>query len=217
MKKIIFAFFFLFFLYPIFPPTVFAEHCENNPDPNVPLGSYCENATKTIWQDLPCSQNPPHTPLKQCSANEDCEKYQSPSGSGQQLSRCVPIGTGSTYSTPGNFGPDAAGLTQIEAVFSRVISLFVGGAFVALFVVLVWAGIKFLTSGGDPKALEAARNTVTWALLGILFLAIAWLILQLIAAFTGIEGLKTFDVGKLCIPPVNLGNCVPKNLPAPSP
>lgn len=86
-----------------------------------------------------------------------------------------------------------ADVTQLEELFQRIIQISVGLAFVALVVVLVWAGIKFLTSGGEPKALQGASQTVTWSLLGMLFLVIAWLVLQLIQAFTGIE------VTKFCI------------------
>lgn len=95
--------------------------------------------------------------------------------------------------------PDPAGLNQIIEIFTRVISISVGGAFIAVMVVLVWAGIKMITSGGDAKALGQASQTVTWALLGILFLALAWLILKLIEAFTGLP-LTFFDVKVLCIP-----------------
>lgn len=95
--------------------------------------------------------------------------------------------------------PPPAGLNEIEKLVSRVISLSVPLAFVALIVVLVIAGIKFLTSGGEAKALQAASLTVTWALLGILFLAIAWLILQLIENFTGIQ-VTAFDIKVLCLP-----------------
>lgn len=93
-------------------------------------------------------------------------------------------------------GPPAAGLTQIEEMFRQVIQVSVGLAFVALVVMLVIAGIKFLTSGGDPKAVNSASMTVTWALLGILFLAIAWLILLLIKTFTGID-VTTFNIKTL--------------------
>lgn len=111
---------------------------------------------------------------------------------------------------------EPAGLAQIESVFRNVIRVSIAGAFIALAVVLIISGIKFLTSGGDPKAIQAAGQSVTWALLGILFLAIAWLVLQLIASFTGIEALKVFDVGKLCTD-ANLAICVPKLAPAPAP
>lgn len=80
-----------------------------------------------------------------------------------------------------------AGLQQIEDVFRNVVSVIVGLGFVAMLVMLIMAGIKYLTSGGEPKAVQAAHQTVTWALLGVVFMAIAWLLLQLIAAFTGID------------------------------
>lgn len=93
------------------------------------------------------------------------------------------------------FDPNqAAGVDFLQFLVGRVINISVAGAFVALVVVLVWAGIRFLTSGGDQKALSQASATMTWGLLGMLFLAIAWLVLQLIAAFTGIEALKSFDI-----------------------
>lgn len=95
-------------------------------------------------------------------------------------------------------GPPPAGLNEIEKVFRNIISVSAALAFIALLVMLVWAGIKYLTSGGEPKMVQTAHQTVTWALLGVLFMVIAWLVLQLIAAFTGIETLKIFDVRVLC-------------------
>ena len=83
-------------------------------------------------------------------------------------------------------GPGPAGILQLQQIITRVINLSVALAFIALTVVLVISGIKFLTSGGDPKAIQSASQSLTWALLGILFLAIAWLILKLIEAFTGV-------------------------------
>ena len=92
---------------------------------------------------------------------------------------------------PTNPGP--AGIQQLQEMIVRVINLSVELAFITLTVMLVWSGIKFLTSGGDPKALQSAAQSMTWALLGILFLALAWLTLNLIEAFTGVP------VTKFCI------------------
>lgn len=90
-----------------------------------------------------------------------------------------------------------AGLKEIELVFSSVISSIVGLAFIIMLVLLIWAGFKYLTSGGEPKAVASAHQTVTWALLGIFFMAIAWLILQLIKEFTGID-VTIFNFKALC-------------------
>lgn len=94
-------------------------------------------------------------------------------------------------------GPCAAGLKEIEQTFSSIVSVMVGLGFVAMLTFLVWAGFKYLTSGGEPKIVQSAHQSVTWAFLGVLFLAIAWLILQLIEAFTGVK-VTFFDIRQLC-------------------
>lgn len=81
----------------------------------------------------------------------------------------------------------AAGLIQLQQLFLRIINLIVPLAFIILTIMLLIGGIKFLTSGGDAKATQSAGQTMTWALLGILFLALAWLVLLLIKAFTGVD------------------------------
>lgn len=93
--------------------------------------------------------------------------------------------------------PKPAGLDQFEAMVGQLVSVIVGLGFVATLVMLIMAGFKYLTSGGEPKAIQAAHQTATWALLGILFLAVAWLLLQLIQGFTGIE-VTVFDIKTLC-------------------
>lgn len=83
--------------------------------------------------------------------------------------------------------PGPAGVIQLQELITRIINLSVGLAFIVLAVLLAYAGIRFLTSGGEPKAIQTASMTITWALLGILFLALVWIILKLIQAFTGVN------------------------------
>lgn len=80
-----------------------------------------------------------------------------------------------------------AGIKQLQELVERIIGLSVPLAFIILTVMLVIGGIKYLTSGGDAKALGSASGTITWAILGIVFLVVAWLVLQLITAFTGVD------------------------------
>lgn len=97
--------------------------------------------------------------------------------------------------------PDPAGVEFLQKTIERIIQISVGLAFVTMLVMLVIGAIKYLTSGGEAKGLSSAANTFTWALLGMLFLVIAWLILKLIENFTGVP------VTKFCIgfPPFCLG------------
>ncbi len=84
-------------------------------------------------------------------------------------------------------GPGPAGAVQLQELFQRILNLSIALAFIALTVVLFVAGIKFITSGGEAKPLQSAGQSITWAILGILFLVLAWLILRLIESFTGVQ------------------------------
>lgn len=90
--------------------------------------------------------------------------------------------------------PGPAGVLQLQHLFLRIINLAVEGAFIVLVIMLLWAGIRYLTSGGDPKPLQQANSTLTWALLGLSFLALAWIILRLISALTGVD-ITLFCIG----------------------
>lgn len=86
-----------------------------------------------------------------------------------------------------NLGPGPAGVPQLQQLLLRVIGLSVGLAFMALLVMLVIGGIKYLTSGGDQKATASAQKTLTWAVLGMVFFALAWVALLLVKAITGVD------------------------------
>lgn len=84
-------------------------------------------------------------------------------------------------------GPPPANLADLQTLITRLIGLSVPIAFACVTVVLAVAGYRYLTSGGDSKAISSAHQAIIWALLGVLFLAIAWLVLLLIEAFTGVK------------------------------
>lgn len=104
--------------------------------------------------------------------------------------------------------PGPAGAVQLQQIFTRLIGISVTLAFIALTIVLFYAGVRYLTSGGDAKSLGAAHQAMTWAILGILFLVLAWLILRLIEAFTGVP-VSIFCIGfpTGASPVVGLNDC----------
>ena len=109
----------------------------------------------------------------------------------------VHAATPAPTAVPYSPGPSPAGLSSVENTFTSFVSASVGIAFMVMLILIVWAGFKYLTSGGEPKAIQAAHQVTTWAFLGILFMAIAWLILQLIENFTGIR-VTVFNFKILC-------------------
>lgn len=95
-----------------------------------------------------------------------------------------------------NLDPQVATIQGFECVFRNVVSVVTVLAGLALFIMLLMGGLKYLTSGGDPKAQEQAKNTLTYAILGMVLIVAAYLILNFISTFTGIEALKTFTIPK---------------------
>jgi hypothetical protein len=88
-----------------------------------------------------------------------------------------------------------AKLSDLEGVFGNVVQAVLGFAGIALLFMLVAGGFKFITAGGDPKAVESAKQTLTYAILGIVFVASALLILRLIEQFTGAP-VTEFKIGQ---------------------
>ncbi len=80
-----------------------------------------------------------------------------------------------------------ATLKFLETIFGNVISVALALAGIVLFVMFLVGGFRYITSGGDPKATEAARGTLTHAVLGLVVVLLAFLILQLIKTITGVD------------------------------
>ena len=87
---------------------------------------------------------------------------------------------------PGCLIGDVATFKCLEVIFSNILTIFVSLAVLALFVMLIIGGFKYLTSAGDPKAAGSARQTMTYAIAGIVLMALAYLIFKLIETFTGV-------------------------------
>ena len=52
---------------------------------------------------------------------------------------------------------------------------------------LILGGWQYITSGGEKQAAQKARNTLTYAILGLVLLIGSWFILRFIKLFTGVE------------------------------
>jgi len=82
---------------------------------------------------------------------------------------------------------DVATIKDLEIVFGNVVKYAIGFAGIVLFVLLLSGGFKYITSGGDPKAIDAAQKTITYAVLGLILVLVSYLILVLIKTITGVD------------------------------
>ena len=80
-----------------------------------------------------------------------------------------------------------AQIRDILIPIRNIIGLLAPLALIAFFVMLIVGGFQLLMSGGDPKAAAGARQTLTYAVLGIILVVVVWLLLLLIQRLTGID------------------------------
>jgi hypothetical protein len=85
-------------------------------------------------------------------------------------------------------------LSDLTGVFLNIISLLIPLGGIILFVMIVIGGFSLLTSGGVPQKVEVAKATITYAIIGIVLLACSYLIILLIARFTGVESILDFNL-----------------------
>lgn len=97
-------------------------------------------------------------------------------------------------------GSKGAGTGAGGSALGSIISALVGALFIAgfllAFVILIMGGLSWITAGGDKTKLEAARDQITNAIIGVVIVGAAWAITTLVAGFFG------FSLESLPIPSV---------------
>ncbi len=84
-----------------------------------------------------------------------------------------------------------ATLRCIPVIFQNIVAaalLFVGTVTAFL---IVMAGVQFIMSGGDPKQLEGARKTLTFAIMGLVLVLSSFAIIYFIGYATGTQACIT--------------------------
>lgn len=72
------------------------------------------------------------------------------------------------------------------ALISAVLPWVFMAAMVTVFAFLLWGGLQFIFSGGDPKQKSAAQKRMTFAVLGLVIIIAAFIVIQLVEVWTGI-------------------------------
>lgn len=100
------------------------------------------------------------------------------------------IGTGGTWdATAGTCGSNA-GTDDLQTVIGTIVNaiLFILGALSVVMIII--GGIRYTASNGDPKAAEAGRNTVLYAVIGLVIAFLAYAIVNWV--------IGVFDPSKTC-------------------
>lgn len=82
---------------------------------------------------------------------------------------------------------DIAKISDLDKIFENLVRNVFAFAGIVLFVVLMMAGISYITAGGNPEKMQGAQKTITFAIGGLIVLLFAYFILYVIGELTGAE------------------------------
>lgn len=74
--------------------------------------------------------------------------------------------TGTSCTAPG----EDTGISGLVGAIVNILSLIVG---IAAVIMLIIGGLKYVTSGGDSNAISSAKNTILYALVGVVVAVLA--------------------------------------------
>jgi uncharacterized membrane protein len=85
-----------------------------------------------------------------------------------------------------------ATISCIPIILSNLINaaLIFSGIVAVIFIII--GGFKYIRSGGDPKQVDGARKTLTFAIIGLILVLLSFFILFMISSFTGVDCIRTF-------------------------
>lgn len=76
-----------------------------------------------------------------------------------------------------------------EALIGNVIGALLALSGTIALVMFVWGGILWLTSGGNPERIEKGKNTLIWAVAGLVLIFTAYALVRVVLqALTGASG-----------------------------
>lgn len=99
---------------------------------------------------------------------------------------CVAQGVDGNGSVSQDCAGDAAAgnakgtdLTDVIKLVVNIISIIVG---VVAVIMIIWGGLKYITSGGESGRITSAKNTIIYALIGLVVVALAQFIVRFVLA-----------------------------------
>lgn len=84
-------------------------------------------------------------------------------------------------------GGNEAGATSIGMLVSNFIGAFMIFAFFAALLYFLLGAFNWITSGGDKAKLQAARDEITNAFIGLVIVGAIWAIMMIVGSFLGID------------------------------
>lgn len=86
-----------------------------------------------------------------------------------------------TVDGTGTCDTDTAGSNEkINSVITDVVNIFSVLVGVVAVIMIIWGGLRYITSGGDSGKITSAKNTIIYALIGLVVVALAQFIVKFV-------------------------------------
>lgn len=100
------------------------------------------------------------------------------------IQNCLAGGTNLTIDTSGNC-PDtttttATGATRINNMIKIIVNIFSAIVGVIAVIMIIYGGVKYITSGGESGNISSAKSTIVYAVIGLVVVALAQFIVQFV-------------------------------------
>jgi cbb3-type cytochrome oxidase subunit 3 len=89
---------------------------------------------------------------------------------------------------------DVATIQGFQCILANLLSIAVSGLGLIGFVMMLIGGFTYMLSAGNSKGADTARQTITFAVVGLVVALSAFIILRLIASFTGVSTILNFTI-----------------------
>ncbi len=103
-------------------------------------------------------------------------------GSGANIQQC--LGQGSTLTAPSGLNCSNASVTSsttsVNSIIKTTINIFSFVVGVVAVIMIIFGGFRYITSGGDSGNISSAKNTIIYAIIGLVVVAFAQIIVQFV-------------------------------------
>lgn len=118
-------------------------------------------------------------------------------GAESQIDENLQCGANLQFVVPeGGCETDSAGNTaaeRIDQIVSQVINILSLAVGVVAVVMIIVGGLRYITSGGDSGNVTGAKNTILYAVVGLIVVALAQVIVRFVVDRTVVTGTGTTD------------------------
>lgn len=92
-------------------------------------------------------------------------------------------------------GTDVATLACIPVIIKLVVNAALVFAGIVALVLIIYSGIRYITSRGDQTALDSAKKTLTYAIIGLIVIFLSFFIVNLVSTLTGVSQISNPTFG----------------------